>query len=144
MIFAGVGLGIAVSGTLVPLLLQQGLQESWIGLGALSAVMTAISWTNWPREANAAHSAATSRHRHQGRHSNAIRALVLEYGLNACALVPHMVFLVDFVARGLGLERNDGGYLLLFRLGGSAAALALAIDLVMALRGSRETPEAKR
>ncbi len=36
------------------------------------------------------------------------------------------------------------GYLLLFRLGGSAAALALAIDLVMALRGSRETPEAKR
>jgi hypothetical protein len=24
------------------------------------------------------------------------------YGLNACALVPHMVFLVDFVARGLG------------------------------------------
>ena len=37
VIFAGVGLGIAASGTLVPLLLQQGLRESWYGLGALSA-----------------------------------------------------------------------------------------------------------
>jgi hypothetical protein len=109
VIFAGVGLGIAVSGTLVPPLLQQGLQESWIGLGALSAVMTAISWTNWPREANAAHSAATSRHRHQGRHSNAIRALVLEYGLNACALVPHMVFLRLPSVVPIGRQRRGPG-----------------------------------
>ena len=50
MIFAGVGLGIAASGTLVPLLLQLGLRESWYGLGALSALLTLISWTNWPKE----------------------------------------------------------------------------------------------
>ena len=37
VIFAGVGLGVAASGTLVPLLLRQGLQQSWYGLGALSA-----------------------------------------------------------------------------------------------------------
>ena len=260
VIFAGVGLGVAASGTLVPLLLQQGLRESWYGLGTLSAVLTAISWTKWPQEATAAHSAAVSPHRHQSRHSQAIRALLLEYGLNACALVPHMLFIVDFVARGLGLgiaagsqywvfyglgatvgplitghladragfapalrvsflvqavavflpafntspallilssvivggftpgivplvlgrihellphsaeqqhatwghattsfalfqaaaaygfswlfERN-GDYLLLFRLGGSAVTLALAIDLVMGLKVSRKTPEAK-
>ena len=33
VIFAGVGLGIAASGTLIPLLLQQGLRQSWYGLG---------------------------------------------------------------------------------------------------------------
>ena len=33
VIFAGVGLGVAASGTLVPLLLQQGLKQSWYGLG---------------------------------------------------------------------------------------------------------------
>ena len=262
VIFAGVGLGVAASGTLVPLLLQQGLRESWYGLGALSAVLTAISWANWPRkEAEAADSAAAPHHHGHRRPSHAIRALLLEYGLNACALVPHMVFIVDFVARGLGqgiaagsqywvfyglgatvgplitghladragfgpalrvsflvqavavflpaintspvslilssvivggftpgivplvlgrihellphsaeqqratwghattsfalfqaaaaygfswlFERNDGDYLLLFRLGGCAVTLALAIDLVTALTVGRKTPEAK-
>ena len=45
VIFAGVGLGIAASGTLVPLLLQQGLKQSWYGLGLLSALLTLVSWT---------------------------------------------------------------------------------------------------
>src|ERR1700736_556636 len=50
VIFAGVGLGVAASGTLVPLLLQQGLKQSWYGLGLLSAVLTLISWKAWPAE----------------------------------------------------------------------------------------------
>ena len=37
VIFTGVGLGIAASGTLVPLLLRAGLRETWIGLGTLVA-----------------------------------------------------------------------------------------------------------
>ncbi len=53
VIFAGVGLGVAASGTLVPLLLQQGLQQAWIGLGVLSALLTWISWANWPKRAPA-------------------------------------------------------------------------------------------
>src|SRR3979409_1128402 len=50
VIFAGVGLGIAASGTLVPLLLQQGLRQSWYGLGLLSAFLTLVSWKAWPAE----------------------------------------------------------------------------------------------
>ncbi len=42
-IFAGVGLGIAMSGTLVPLLLRQGLTETWCGLGVLSFILTLIA-----------------------------------------------------------------------------------------------------
>lgn len=34
IIFMGVGVGIAASGTLVPLLLQQGLKQTWLGLGS--------------------------------------------------------------------------------------------------------------
>jgi predicted MFS family arabinose efflux permease len=102
VIFAGVGLGIAASGTLVPLLLQLGLRESWYGLGAFSALLTLVSWTSWPKEASAAKSAPIAhRASHRGQ-SYAVGALLVEYGLNACALVPHMVFIVDFVARGLG------------------------------------------
>src|SRR5712671_4090955 len=53
VIFAGVGLGVAASGTLVPLLLQQGLRQSWYGLGLLSALLTLVSWKAWPAEASA-------------------------------------------------------------------------------------------
>ena len=53
VIFAGVGLGVAASGTLVPLLLQQGLKQSWYGLGLLSALLTLVSWKAWPAEARA-------------------------------------------------------------------------------------------
>ncbi len=48
MIFSAWGLGIAASGTLVPALLTLGLRETWLGLGALSLVLTALSWFGWP------------------------------------------------------------------------------------------------
>ncbi len=102
VIFAGVGLGIAASGTLVPLLLQQGLRASWYGLGTLSALLTLISWTSWPKQDGAATAPPASHHRGHPPQLYATRALLVEYGLNAAALVPHMIFLVDFVARGLG------------------------------------------
>lgn len=117
VIFAGVGLGVAASGTLVPLLLQQGLQQSWYGLGVLSAVLTLASWWNWPAEVNA--DTAPSSHHPKPRHASpAVRALLVQYGLNAVALVPHMVFIVDFVARGLGQGIAAGSrYWVLYGLG---------------------------
>ncbi|AMA59256.1 hypothetical protein BCCGELA001_25295 [Bradyrhizobium sp. CCGE-LA001] len=116
VIFAGVGLGVAASGTLVPLLLHQGLQQSWYGLGILSAVLTLASWWNWPADVKA--DAAPSHHPKHHRASSAERALLIQYGLNAVALVPHMVFIVDFVARGLGQGIAAGSrYWVLYGLG---------------------------
>jgi predicted MFS family arabinose efflux permease len=100
VIFAGVGLGIAISGTLVPLLLREGVAQAWYGLGALSGLLTLISWTNWPAEK---HASASHAEPHREKHQlPAARRLIVQYGLNAVGLVPHILFLVDFVARGLG------------------------------------------
>ena len=117
-VFAGVGLGIAASGTLVPLLLRMGLAACWYGLAALSALLTLVSWPNWPRAA-AAHREDTGPALAAPRHaSRTTRALVVEYGLVAFALVPHMVFLVDYVARGLGQGLDAGAdYWVLYGLG---------------------------
>jgi predicted MFS family arabinose efflux permease len=117
VIFAGVGLGVAASGTLVPLLLQKGLQQSWYGLGVLSALLTLASWWNWPADAKA--DAALAPHQTKHRQSSlAARALLVQYGLNAVALVPHMVFVVDFVARGLSQGIAAGSrYWVLYGLG---------------------------
>lgn len=124
VIFAGVGLGIAISGTLVPLLLQQGLRESWIGLGALSLLLTFMSWKNWPSQGEVTRSSSTAHDRKDARPSYVIRALLLEYGLNACALVPHMVFIVDFVARGLGQGISAGSqYWVVYGIGATIGPL---------------------
>lgn len=114
VIFAGVGLGVAASGTLVPLLLRQGLTQAWYGLGVLSALLTLISWKAWPAEAPVAHRGeehhAKAHGTAHGTRSPLVLMLSLQYGLNALALVPHMVFLVDFVARGLGQGISAGSY----------------------------------
>jgi predicted MFS family arabinose efflux permease len=114
-IFMGVGLGIALSGTLVPLLLRQGLQQAWIGLGVLASAITVVAWGGWPPESAAAvPSHAAPRSLPVGR----LRSLYVQYGLNAVGLVPHMLFLVDFVARGLGQGVAAGAsYWVLFGLG---------------------------
>lgn len=114
IIFMGVGAGIAASGTLVPLLLRQGLVTTWLGLGALSLALTLIAWSGWPGDAPPmAHVA-----RRQLKRGAMLRALYIEYALNAAGLVPHMIFLVDFVARGLGQGLQVGAhYWVLFGLG---------------------------
>lgn len=103
VVFTGVGLGVAASGLLVPLLLRQGLAATWCGLGLLSLVLTLAAWRGWPAErAIAAAERDAPRAVVHPPSRRALRALYAEYALNAVGLVPHMVFLVDFVARGLG------------------------------------------
>lgn len=99
VIFAGVGLGIAASGTLVPLLLRLGLAETWWGLGGASLALTLFAWNGWPQVGAAAPPPLRQR---PPRAGPALKAVYAQYALNAVGLVPHMVFLVDFIARGLG------------------------------------------
>jgi predicted MFS family arabinose efflux permease len=116
-IFAGVGLGIAASGTLVPLRLREGLAAAWCGLGALSLFLTMVAWGGWPA-GGTARPAAPSAHTQHHRSTLRLRALYVEYALNAAGLVPHMLFLVDFVARGLGQGLDSGArYWVLFGIG---------------------------
>jgi len=118
VIFAGVGLGIAASGTLVPLLLRLGLTQSWIGLGLLSALLTLISWRAWPAPTFLTEHPSTAPISTTHGQRSAVRLLSVAYGLNALALVPHMIFLVDFVARGLGQGIAAGAqYWVLYGLG---------------------------
>jgi predicted MFS family arabinose efflux permease len=119
-IFTGVGLGIAASGALVPALMRWGVAGAWLGLAALALASTALSWQGWPEPAPAA--LATSRRAFAA--SRPLAVLYLEYALNAAGLVPHMLFLVDFIVRGLGSGLAAGGrYWILFGVGALAGPL---------------------
>lgn len=99
-IFMGIGAGIVASGTLIPLLLPQGLATTWIGLGVLSCVLTALTWRAWPAHAVAASTTGAAAPS-SAFTPLAVRLLYVEYAAVAIGLVPAAVFLVDFVARGL-------------------------------------------
>lgn len=115
IIFTGVGLGIALSGTLVPALIGIGLAETWLGLGALSLVLTLAAWRFWP---DAEPRSDTVSPVPASAFSWPFTSLYLVYGLVAAGLVAHMIFLVDYVARGLGMGIHVGaGYWVLFGLG---------------------------
>lgn len=122
-IFTGVGLGVIASGTLIPLLLHHGLMQTWLGLGLIAAVLTLIAWNGWP------HDGVAATHSMPARDQSATRPvlkLCLMYGLNAFGLVPHMIFLVDYVARGLGQGVQAGtGYWTLFGLGAAVGPIVL-------------------
>jgi predicted MFS family arabinose efflux permease len=88
--------------------------ETWFGLGVLALLLTAASWSGWPHE----ELPQPSRPRAQMPKRHVLAALYSEYGLNAAGQVPHMVFLVDFIARGLGQGLASGArYWVLFGMG---------------------------
>ncbi|PZP28550.1 MAG: MFS transporter [Roseateles depolymerans] len=107
-IFFGIGAGVAISGTLVPLVLAVSLRDTWLALGALSLLLTALSWAAWPSTAGdppVPTLASMKRRRMPGP----VRVLLAQYGLMALGVVPVMMFLVDDVSRAAGPGSSAGG-----------------------------------
>lgn len=109
-IFAGVAVGIVATGTFIPVLLRLGLTQTWIALALLALLMTLVAWNGWPNRPQAPILKLVKRAGILSSLSGSpcLSALYVEYALAAAALVPHMVFLVDYVARGLGYGLEIG------------------------------------
>ncbi|MBI5110790.1 MAG: YbfB/YjiJ family MFS transporter [Rhodovulum sp.] len=149
LVFAGVGLGIVTSGLVVPALLRIGLGETWMALGLLAALATVATARGWPPDVVTSTDAAVADAAQPWPTSATL--VIAVYGTIAVALVPHMVFLVDFIARGLGAGIAAGaGWWVAFGLGatvgpalfgalgdrvGYGAALALALTVQIAAVG---------
>jgi predicted MFS family arabinose efflux permease len=117
IIFSGVGIGIVLAALLVPALVRLGLGQAWLALGILSLALTAHAWRRWPAEP-IPHLAKTDEAGLPRALPVALKGLCLAYALNAVALVPHFVFLVDYVARGAGRGLEAGAQAwVLFGLG---------------------------
>jgi predicted MFS family arabinose efflux permease len=100
IIFSGVGIGIVASAILVPLFMRLGLPHAWLALGGLSLLLTFAVWRWWPAEALPA-PVRRGAEPPRAPMPLPLKALCLAYGVTALGFVPHFVFLVDFVARGL-------------------------------------------
>jgi predicted MFS family arabinose efflux permease len=100
-IFLGVGVGVTISGTLVPLMLDISLRAAWLTLGALSLALVAMSWHAWPADDHTRIKSLAALQKDPT--PRALRVLLFQYALAALGLVPEMLFLVDYMSRSLGL-----------------------------------------
>ncbi|MEC8623006.1 MAG: YbfB/YjiJ family MFS transporter [Pseudomonadota bacterium] len=107
--YTGVGLGILLAGTAVPLLLQFSVSLAWFGISIAGFFATlvafwglrAVSRTNERKEQETAHpSIAWS--------WNAI-AIITARTLFSLGLIPHTIYWVDYLVRGLGNSNSFGG-----------------------------------
>jgi predicted MFS family arabinose efflux permease len=107
VIFAGVGLGIVAASSILPLLLRAGVPAAWHGLAAAALIFVLIGWRGWPSE-------PPPPPPHDGAAARPLRRLVLAYGVNAIPVVPHMILLSDYVARGLdaGVAAGSAAFVL--------------------------------
>jgi predicted MFS family arabinose efflux permease len=125
-IFLGLGLGIAASGTVVPLLLNEGLAATWAGLGALSLLLTVASWRWWPH--GAASASAPAGGNVPARAGFALKLVYGQYALQAIGLVPMMVFLVDYVARGLHMGTHTAAlFWIVYGIGATAGPMLYGV-----------------
>jgi Uncharacterised MFS-type transporter YbfB len=104
-IFLGIALGILASGTVVPALLDYGLETAWLGLAAFAAVLTVATWNAWPTSPPVASAQAKAAIPEEHLH---VAIMYVGFGLMALAPVAAMLFLVDFVSRELHAGTHIG------------------------------------
>ncbi len=110
----GITVGIIFAGAIMPVLINDSVSLAWVVLGALALLTTAATWGLWPPSPPAPPLPS-------GEKPPEGRLLPLQYGLVSIGVVPQMVFLVDYIARDVGLGVTDAShYLLVYGLGSLA------------------------
>lgn len=110
-VFAGVGLAIFTTGMLVPRLLATDLQTAWLGLAACGLVAITIAIWGWRGAPGAvARSPSSKESATPATWTWPLRLLLAAHFFFSMAIVPHTLYWVDYLARGLGLGIAEGGF----------------------------------
>ena len=108
LIFAGVGLGIFLSGFTIPLVASNGNLIPWLGITGLGVGAAGLAIWGW-RNLEDVKCFFNSNHT-KTEFSRAWIMLLLAHACFAIGLVPHTIYWVDFIAREIGLGLNVAGY----------------------------------
>ena len=125
-IFTGIGFGVLIAGALVALVAASPILATAATLFGVALIVTACGWKNWPTQQPGASHKGTV---HEGTVmlSSGFVGLLLAYGLDAIAFIPHTVYLSDFTASELGFGARTGGVIwAVFGIGGITGAAGAA------------------
>jgi len=102
MAFAGIGVGIVLTGAAMPHLLSHGVGFASAAMAILSLVLTALSWPAWQMTGPVAVKTSNAPNAGLWAAKRApISLLAISYATAAIAFVPYTIFWVDYIARGL-------------------------------------------
>lgn len=124
IMFIGVGAGMMLAGTIIPVLARHGLAAAWASVGIVSLALAIVAWPYWSKRADSQGIELESLGSPQAqgaRFSRNVALLMVAYCANAIGFVPHSIFWVDFIARGLGRGLARGSHFWVL-LGAAAAA----------------------
>ncbi|KJV10770.1 hypothetical protein VZ95_02770 [Elstera litoralis] len=127
LVFCGIGIGIILAGTVVPWLAQIDIVAAWLGLAVLALLLWIPAWSGWPEKPPTLKSQAAALPSGPGpRWTLPLLCLAAAYAGDAMGFIPHTVFWVDYIARGLGHGVAVGGYFwVLFGIGAALGVLLL-------------------
>ena len=151
MVFSGIGVGIVLSGFVVPALGVRHLDAAWYGLAGFVALGMLVAWPRFTEHSkpipfataaaaaapDAAASSSASANASQANTPGASRehkgalvprgallALLLAYALDGIGYLPHTVFWVEYLVHGLGQPiAMAGAFWALFGIGAALGPL---------------------
>lgn len=109
IVFTGVGVGILFAATLVPWLLRIGLAAAWAGIALIGAVAVCIAFWGWRAADDAPAAASSPVTETRLQWTPVVIGLVCTRTLFSLGLIPHSIYWVDYLVRGLGRDMNFGG-----------------------------------
>lgn len=130
IVIAGVGGGIALGALVLPALLAGGVVLAWLGLALLTAGLWAFAQGRFPADAGGGPPRGAP---------PPLPWLLLAYALSGAGMVPHMVYLADLAARGLGLGLLAGSLTWLLFGAGALAGTLLGGRVAERIGGARAT-----
>ena len=110
--YTGVGIGILLSGTLVPWLLDHGLAAAWTGVafvGFLGVMVALWGWQAAGPDTKALHSQKQEPVDRKFKWTTNAVGLISIRTLFSLGLIPHTIYWVDFLVRGLDNDIQFGG-----------------------------------
>ena len=105
----GVGIGIFFSAVILPTLLIYGIAWGWVGSAVIGALATCIGFWAW-HKAPILNAADIKSIRQQPRLSLDGKKLIAVQALFSIGLIPHSIYWVDYIVRGLGLSIQQGSF----------------------------------
>ena len=110
IMFTGVGVAILLAGIVVPPLLDLGIAATWTGLALLGTAGAVIAFWGWrPLDRDGQPSASDSGATTPLRWTWTVTGLVAARTVFAVGLIPHSLFWVDYLVRGLAHDKEFGG-----------------------------------
>lgn len=112
IVFTGVGVGILFTATLVPLLLDIGIAAAWAGVALIGAIGVCTAFWGWRAagpDTGAPSPGMPMPPASRVKWTPVVVGLVSARTMFSLGLIPHSIYWVDYLVRGLGRDNAFGG-----------------------------------